>query len=145
MFNFRSLAEVVGVSLEGENAGRRLSLIEAERRAKESGAAQPQDSASSGEAGAAGADRAEDDAAERSRGEMPSSQQVDVATNKVNKGPGGDSKEDEQPDTAPATSASLPPPTVTITPDTPAAACIDDDSKQLGCEEAVERVQQVTQ
>jgi hypothetical protein len=38
MFNFRSLAEVVGVSLEGEHAGRRLSQIEAEREAKESSA-----------------------------------------------------------------------------------------------------------
>lgn len=36
MFNFRSLAEAVGVSLEGEHAGRRLSRIEADRLAKES-------------------------------------------------------------------------------------------------------------
>ncbi|KAJ4303907.1 SNF1-interacting protein [Collariella sp. IMI 366227] len=44
----------------------------------------------------------------------------------------------------PATAASggLAPPTVTVTPDTPAA---DDDSKQLGCETAVERVHQATQ
>lgn len=31
MFNFRSLAEAVGVTLEGEHAGRRLSRIEADR------------------------------------------------------------------------------------------------------------------
>jgi hypothetical protein len=145
MFNFRSLAEVVGVSLEGENAGRRLSLIEAERTAKEAGAAQPQDSTGSGEVGAASADRAEDGAAEGSRGEISSCLPVGAATDNGTKGNGDGSNQDEQPDTAPVTSASLPPPTVTITPDTPAAAGIDDDSKQLGCEEAVERVQQATQ
>lgn len=43
MFNFRSLAEVVGVSLEGEHAGRRLSRIEAEKQAKELEGGRPDD------------------------------------------------------------------------------------------------------
>ncbi|KAK0662570.1 hypothetical protein QBC41DRAFT_28114 [Cercophora samala] len=47
LFNFRSLAEVVGVTLEGENAGRRLSQIELEgskssENEQEEGAAQKQ-------------------------------------------------------------------------------------------------------
>ena len=103
MFNFRSLAEVVGVSLEGENAGRRLSLIEAERKARELGETQPQESTGLGE------------------------------------------DEEEQRAAAPTTSASLSAPTVTITPDTPAAGSAGDDSKQLGCETAVECVHQTTQ
>ncbi|KAK4118916.1 hypothetical protein N657DRAFT_684863 [Parathielavia appendiculata] len=144
MFNFRSLAEVVGVSLEGENAGRRLSLIEAERKAKEAGAGQPQ----AGEVGAAdNARRAEEGVIGRSSsGTMSTSQPVEVTADKNSKGSGDEVRADAQTDTTPATSVSLiPPPTVTITPDTPAAAGTEDDSKQLGCDSAVERVQQATQ
>jgi hypothetical protein len=115
MFNFRSLAEVVGVSLEGENAGRRLSLIEAERKAKESGEAQSHETTSPGESRGATSD------AGTSAGE-PSAK-----------------------DTKPTASVSLSPPTVTITPDTPAAGDNDDDSKRLGCETAVEFVHQAAQ
>jgi hypothetical protein len=44
MFNFRSLAEVVGVTLEGENAGRRLSRIEVDKKTAEEESATSQDS-----------------------------------------------------------------------------------------------------
>ncbi|KAK4100082.1 hypothetical protein N658DRAFT_428664 [Parathielavia hyrcaniae] len=142
MFNFRSLAEVVGISLEGEHAGRRLSLIEAERRAKEAGAGQHH---VGDDGAAASANRAEDGIVEGLSGTMATSQPVDVAADTNNKGAGDETGADNQSDTPPAASTSLLPyPTVTITPDTPAAACVEDDSKQLGCGAAVERVQQAT-
>lgn len=124
MFNFRSLAEVVGVSLEGENAGRRLSVIEAERKAKESGETQTHGNAGSGEVEeAANLDKDGEEAILVSHTENAAGE--------------------EQPAT-PANAGSLLPPTVTITPDTPGAGEGDNNSKQLGCETAVEHVQPAT-
>ena len=125
MFNFRSLAEVVGVSLEGENAGRRLSLIEAERKAKESGETQTHGNAGFGEADeAANTDKDGEEAVSVSHRENAA---------------------DEAQLTKPANASSLLPPTVTITPDTPGAGEVDNNSKQLGCETAVGHVHQTTQ
>ena len=141
MFNFRSLAEVVGVSLEGENAGRRLSLIEAEREANERGETESPEITGSSEVEpipVAGKASSEGLTAELIE-EVPSSQPVEVPQ---------DPKQgtaDEEAGPTPASSASLSPPTVTITPDTPAAAGVGNDAKQLGCETAVERVHQATQ
>ncbi|KAG7286402.1 hypothetical protein NEMBOFW57_008711 [Staphylotrichum longicolle] len=124
MFNFRSLAEVVGVSLEGENAGRRLSVIAAERKAKESGETQTHGNAGSGEVEeAANLDKDGEEAILVSHTENAAGE--------------------EQPAT-PANAGSLLPPTVTITPDTPGAGEGDNNSKQLGCETAVEHVQPAT-
>lgn len=141
MFNFRSLAEVVGVSLEGENAGRRLSLIEAEREANERRETESPEITGSSEvepSPVAGKASSEGLTAELIE-EVPSSQPVEVPQ---------DPKQgtaDEEAGPTPASSASLSPPTVTITPDTPAAAGVGNDAKQLGCETAVERVHQATQ
>ena len=145
MFNFRSLAEVVGVSLDGENAGRRLSLIEAERRAREAGQAPSQESP-----GSSGSNELEaSDPSPASNGidvvaeeEIPATQSVGVPAGSDVKTAPKENTMNEHLGPAAAASDSLSPPTVTITPDTPAAASVDDDSKQLGCEAAVERVHQ---
>ncbi|KAH8899877.1 hypothetical protein GQ53DRAFT_740887 [Thozetella sp. PMI_491] len=116
MFNFRSLAEVVGVTLEGENAGRRLSRIEAEKNAKERGEETDGTKADEGVAGEV--ERVEDVAEER--GESQKSNQATPSEAAVTPL----SLEIDQ----------LTPPKVTITPETPAP--IDDriegESKQLG-------------
>jgi hypothetical protein len=146
MFNFRSLAEVVGVSLDGENAGRRLSLIEAERRAREAGQIPSQ-----GSPGSSGSNEPEasDPGSAASNGIDAAPEEEITATQSVGGSAGSDVKTapkenmmNEHLGPAAAASDSLSPPTVTITPDTPAAANVDDDSKQLGCEAAVERVHQ---
>lgn len=120
MFNFRSLAEVVGVSLEGENAGRRLSRIAAEKKAKET-AEKPtsQEHEQDGD-GASKAEEANEDA-EVERVE-------DVA---------GDGTQPTLSISAPPESkngmGSLAPPEVMITPETPAPADDGaDEHKQLG-------------
>ncbi|KAK3904230.1 hypothetical protein C8A05DRAFT_13878 [Staphylotrichum tortipilum] len=145
MFNFRSLAEVVGVSLEGENAGRRLSLIEAERKENERSESNSPENTTSGEGEpSTAAAKAVDGATVELIEEVPSSQPVGVSQeNHAAKQGSKDGTADEE--AAPASSASLSPPTVTITPDTPAEAGVDNDAKQLGCETAVERVHQATQ
>ncbi|KAL2129251.1 hypothetical protein VTI74DRAFT_8005 [Chaetomium olivicolor] len=139
MFNFRSLAEVVGVSLEGENAGRRLSVIEAERKAKDSGPTQSQGSLSAGEVEADKGDEVGEAAVEAME-DVWTGQPGQMATEAVEK------KQPEQRDASAttSTSVSLAPPTVTITPDTPATLGVDDDLKQLGHETAVERAHQTT-
>jgi hypothetical protein len=146
MFNFRSLAEVVGVSLDGENAGRRLSLIEAERRAREAGQTSSQESP-----GSSGSNELEEasDPGPASNGidvgpeeEIPATQSVGVSAGSDVKTAPKENTMNEHLGPAAAASNSLSPPTVTITPDTPAPASVDDDSKQLGYEAAVERVHQ---
>lgn len=124
MFNYRSLAEVVGVTLEGEHAGRRLSRIEAEKLAKENAGA-PDDEPSAGDA-----------EVEQARGNNEdSSNTAETQTLK------SDSKNDDRKDQQ---DNPLSPPTVTVTPGTPRPSyCEDDESKQLGHEPAVERLHQV--
>ncbi|KAK3331889.1 hypothetical protein B0T19DRAFT_88113 [Cercophora scortea] len=127
MFNFRSLAEVVGVSLEGENAGRRLSRIEAEKHANETEAAPTQQSLEI----AAKADEANDAIVERIEDVSPV-HHVDS--------PNGDLESAGQ-RVAPVESTDRPPlPKVTVTPETPGLS--DDgigmDSKQLGGEVAMD-------
>jgi len=144
MFNFRSLAQVVGVSLDGENAGRRLSLIEAERRARESGETGSQDSADLGEVEVAKPDAASDQSDVKPQAEASGGLSVDTAMESNVKGGPNARNEGDQQDTLVA-SDSLSPPTVTITPDTPATASANDELKQLGCEAAVESVPRSTQ
>ncbi|KAM7221762.1 hypothetical protein V8F06_002755 [Rhypophila decipiens] len=118
MFNFRSLAEVVGVTLEGEHAGRRLSRIEADKQAKESGA-KPDDVGSEG---------------------VEVEQVDDVSSPGPARETGADNQKENQ-------SPGLAPPKVTITPETPMEGAEGaQESKQLGNETTtVERVSEVTQ
>ncbi|KAH6617229.1 hypothetical protein F5144DRAFT_386480 [Chaetomium tenue] len=144
MFNFRSLAQVVGVSLDGENAGRRLSLIEAERRARESGETGSQDGADFGEVETTKTDTATDHADVNPPAEASGSLSVDTAMGGHIKGnPIAQNGSGEQ--DAHAASDSLSPPTVTITPETPATDSADDELKQLGSEAAVEPVHRLTE
>lgn len=141
MFNFRSLAEVVGVSLEGENAGRRLSQIEAERNAKELAEdAQSQGGLDSGDAGPSQATAAASSAVSEPSDLVSASQSNNAGPGNSN----GDAKDSQQ-GTAPSPSSLLCPPTVTVTPDTPEAGGGDEESKQLGHAAAVEHTQQVAQ
>lgn len=130
MFNYRSLAEVVGVSLEGENAGRRLSQIETESNAREqAGDSRSQQNLESSDAGTSREAGADDDIAVG-----PSD---NVSTSQLSSTESRDSEGDPkgvQQTTAPAASSSLSPPTVTVTPDTPEARGVDDEFKQLGHE-----------
>jgi len=144
MFNFRSLAQVVGVSLDGENAGRRLSLIEAERRARESGETGSQDSADPGEVEIAKPDTASDRTDVKPHAEASGGLSVDTAMENNTKGGLKAQSEGGQEETHVA-SDSLSPPTVTVTPDTPATASANDELKQLSCEAAVEPVARPTQ
>jgi hypothetical protein len=122
MFNFRSLAEVVGVSLEGKDAGGAPSQTKAE------GAAQ---------------DSAHPESLEDERARIDETGNAGLAPeNRTTEGL-RENKQAEQHDTAPATSSPIP--EVTITPDTPATVSVDDDSKQIDGEAAVERVDLATQ
>lgn len=135
MFNFRSLAEVVGVSLEGENAGRRLSRIEADKleSAPTETSVPPETSVPAEEAKQ---DEAHD-AAEVERIEDVSQQ--------------GDRRQEPTISVSPPDNKGelgyLAPPEVTITPETPAAFDPNgDEAKQLGyTTSAVEQPHQVTQ
>ncbi|EAQ84721.1 hypothetical protein CHGG_08735 [Chaetomium globosum CBS 148.51] len=140
MFNFRSLAQVVGVSLDGENAGRRLSLIEAERRARESGETGSQDSADFGEVETIKTDTATDHADVKPQAEASGSLSVDTAMGRHIKG-----SPIAQNGSGEVESDSLSPPTVTITLETPATASANDELKQLGSEAAVEPVHRLTE
>lgn len=135
MFNFRSLAEVVGVTLEGENAGRRLSRIEAEKKAKESSEKLPTDDGAS--------------AASSSKGEEAKEERVeDVAGDASHPLPNLTIPQPPVAKDGNVTMSALAPPEVMITPETPA---LEDDgvggeSKQLGFEGTkVEPMHQMTQ
>ncbi|KAK4201534.1 hypothetical protein QBC40DRAFT_59646 [Triangularia verruculosa] len=125
LLNFRSLAEVVGVSLEGENAGRRQSHIELEKQSKD---------AENSQRGAAAQHKA-------SESVTTEANQGDVPTNQAGK----ENEREQLHFEAPGTSDPSLPPKVMVTPDTPAVE-ISEDSKQLGCQTTtVERTQQLTQ
>ena len=131
MFNFRSLAEVVGVTLEGEHAGRRLSRIGAEQKASESAAAAESGHAEAGEA-SKGAET------ERVGGSCGHSDDAEHTSESL-KPQGSTINESHgfQQDSPPPDSSHLTPPRVMITPETP--GCNEgDESKQLGCETTVE-------
>jgi hypothetical protein len=130
MFNFRSLAAVVGVSLEGENAGRRLSMIEAERKAKESAQA-----------------HAEDDMAHKTdEANEPEVERIeDVETELGGSGADSDRPQENQQRHVLVLETRSMPPEVTITPGTPAVEHAGAESKQLGYEPTPERPQQATQ
>ncbi|KAL2015965.1 hypothetical protein VTK56DRAFT_4500 [Thermocarpiscus australiensis] len=141
LLNFRSLAEVVGVSLEGENAGRRLCEIGAEMEGGELGGSRSQQRLGSGDVVTAGADRPGDSAGAGSRNDVSTSQPDDIGQEDTK----GDLKDNTQPGqaTEPAASGFLSPPMVTVTPDTPAPAAVEEDAKQLGHEPVVEHVSQI--
>ncbi|KAK4187058.1 hypothetical protein QBC35DRAFT_250423 [Podospora australis] len=126
LLNFRSLAEVVGVSIEGENAGRRLSQIGAEKQAKESAVETPE-YPNSVETNAIIPNKSLDGAAtklgEASDKLVAQSHQVEVAADAGS------------PDT----------PKVMVTPDSPVVQ-IGEDSKQLGYQTTtIEHPHQFTQ
>jgi hypothetical protein len=133
LFNFRSLAAVVGVTLEGENAGRRLSRIRVERL--------PHD-----EAGAAAAgdsplfDSAKADEADIYAGVERGLEQGTAVPTNIKSQP--DDSRSASPESG---RVSLP--EVTITQETPTPNDdIDDEAKPLGYEtRMVERPNQVTQ
>ncbi|KAL2172727.1 hypothetical protein VTG60DRAFT_4173 [Thermothelomyces hinnuleus] len=134
VFNFRSLAEVVGVSLEGGNAGRRLSLTEAEKKARKSGEMGPQKGDGNGD----GVNVTPPADVPGSRLALPEV----AAASSANK-----DLEEDIPDVqknTPGAPDALFPPTVTITPDTPTAAGADDESKQLGCDTTMEHEPRAT-
>jgi hypothetical protein len=135
MFNFRSLAEVVGVSLEGENAGRRLSRIESDKKAKES-AEKPADQGQGRhyEDSTSKADEANDEP------EVEHSEHVNA----------GDESPSKPTIPLPASNdsqevpGSLAPPEVLITPETPVLDEGVDESKQLGFQgTTIETIHQV--
>ncbi|KAH6617676.1 hypothetical protein B0J18DRAFT_258256 [Chaetomium sp. MPI-SDFR-AT-0129] len=134
MFNFRSLAEVVGVSLEGENAGRRLSLIEAEKRARELTKTESQENIVTGEGELAKPTTSTDEEGKTEAASDPPPVPVETAPNSATEVGAEESiTEDAEPKQATtAASDSLSPPTVTVTPDTPTTADGDDESKRLG-------------
>jgi hypothetical protein len=129
MFNFRSLAEVVGVSLEGENAGRRLSAIEAEKKGKEAEGSQSHQGPSRGDSSV-----------------VPESP-LEVSTSQASMEP-EHTKEDlssqAERDMASTNPNALSPPTVTVTPETPKAGDTE-ELKQLGYASAVEHADQAVQ
>ncbi|KAK1754276.1 hypothetical protein QBC47DRAFT_302825 [Echria macrotheca] len=123
MFNFRSLAEVVGVSLEGEHAGRRLSQIEADKKAALDSPAE---------------ERIENTSSDGFEGIEQS-----ISTLRGESFEEGESQGNETTITIPSQSA---PPEVTVTPVTPAIyEQSGEDAKRLGCEMTVEHERQVTQ
>ncbi|KAK5654332.1 hypothetical protein OQA88_7510 [Cercophora sp. LCS_1] len=137
MFNFRSLAEVVGVTLEGENAGRRLSRIEAEKKAKEAA-----DSQSSEDAKADGS-VATEERVENASPVNPVGLEQSISTIKPASPAAPSSPQAAEEASSPD---SMAPPQVTITPDTPANFDeVGNDSKRLGYETTVEHTRQVTQ
>jgi len=137
MFNFRSLAEVVGVSLEGEHAGRRLSLIEAERKAGEAEESEP------GKAGefVGTVEQIESPESENSG--------IDQSVATLRAGSTLTSQGDESQmsgDTTVGDYDPIAPPKVTITPVTPAAFDeVGHDPKQPGYQTSVEHAREVTQ
>ncbi|KAK3381979.1 hypothetical protein B0H63DRAFT_217222 [Podospora didyma] len=145
MFNFRSLAAVVGVSLEGENAGRRLSRIEDDDKEIEAEMldepkdVQPRQVSSNNSATPILLTKPEEatDSAEAERVEVVSATTHESQKENVKLGSG----------TASADKGRLPPPKVTVTPTTPLPVDDDigEDSKQLGYETTVEHPREVTQ
>jgi hypothetical protein len=129
MFNFRSLAEVVGVSLEGENAGRRISRIEAEKAAKQ--AAENNTPATHSEA-------KHEEAHEGAEVEVIEDVSKDIDR------PAEPTISLTPPTNKDGVSSYLTPPEVTITPETPAPED-GDESKQLGYNTPMEHPHEVTQ
>lgn len=140
MFNFRSLAEVVGVSIEGEHAGKRLSQI-AKESAEQAG--EPSGKDDDQEAEEERVEHASSPASSDDAGGIEHS----VATLRADSTLTSQGEVSQMSgDTAVGESDRLAPPKVTITPDTPAA--FDEggeDTKQLGyqIETAVERQREV--
>ncbi|RKU43044.1 SNF1-interacting protein, variant 2 [Coniochaeta pulveracea] len=135
MFNFRSLAEVVGVSLEGQNAGRRLSRIEAEQKAKVSADQSTDQGQSHNEDRTSKADEANE------MPEVEHSEHVNAGDEAPTKPtiPLPASSDDRQ-----DVPGFLAPPEVLITPETPALEEGVDESKQLGFQgTTVETIHQV--
>lgn len=130
MFNFRSLAEVVGVSLEGEHAGRRISRIEAEKQTKDliDTSVIPEETKQDEAHDAAEVERIEDVGRHADKLPEPT---ISVSP----------------PSNKDALSSHLRPPEVTITPETPAPTeGNSEESKQLGYNtSALEQPHQVTQ
>ncbi|KAK0616819.1 hypothetical protein B0T14DRAFT_568394 [Immersiella caudata] len=130
MFNFRSLAEVVGVTLEGENAGRRLSQIETERKA-----------------GKADEIVGVDEQAESPSSDSLSGVEQSVATLRAGSTFTSQGEESQMSgDTAVGDYDRIAPPKVTITPDTPAAFDEGTENpKQLGYQTTIEHAREVAQ
>ena len=146
MFNFSSLAEMVGVQLEGENAGRRLSVIGREGSAAQEGAAEPAAAAVPAEDGGSTA-RNQDDQPHTDESEDTSLVEQSVGTLRPTDTSGRADGPPPKSTPGTITTTSLAPPEVMITPETPAAIDDDgDDSKRLGFgTSTVEHTNEVTQ
>ena len=144
MFNFRSLAEVVGVTLEGEHAGRRLSQIEAEQRAEDAGVPNPQLPSPT----AAGSGKTEDcDEVMEERVEDISFDNSNAAKENIplSERQGGVSQAGQEEIEA-SDAERRSPPKVTITPETSVLLGeAGGDSKRLNYETTIEQPHQVTQ
>jgi len=138
MFNFRSLAEVVGVSIEGEHAGKRLSQIAKERTGE---------SAGKGDEHEAEEERVEDASASPASSDDAGGIEQSVATLRAHSSLTSQAEVSQMSgDTVVGESDRLAPPKVMITPDTPAEFDHGGgDTKQLGyqLETAVDRPREV--
>lgn len=125
LLNFRSLAEVVGVSLDGETAGKRLSQVEADKDANQTR-----------EETKDGAEKYSDHATDK---------QVELVAVGGPEAQGSEDKTTSERAEVASSPEALAPPKVMVTPDTPDVNA-SSDAKQLGYETTtVERTHQVSQ
>jgi hypothetical protein len=143
MFNFRSLAEVVGVSLEGENAGRRLSQLQCEAGTNETTNSPSHEIVGSEGLGASQPGKAF--AMEPTKEVPPNSLSEDTTPDGNTSDHLTEGRRVDEQNAAPATSDAPQLPELTITPNITASVGIDDDSKALTHATTVERAQQATQ
>ncbi|TPX18566.1 uncharacterized protein E0L32_002423 [Thyridium curvatum] len=148
MFNFSSLAEMVGVQLEGEHAGRRLSAIGRDSLTKDN-AAEADIAKGNAASPSQHADKDDEVAATEHDEHVgdAGSDEIDqsIATLKAS-----DVKkfraECEKQQESTSTSSALAPPQLMITPETPAPVDDDrDESKRLGFATTIESSRTVTQ
>ncbi|KAL2264465.1 hypothetical protein VTK26DRAFT_30 [Humicola hyalothermophila] len=142
MFSFRSLAEVVGVSLEGENAGRRLSQIENEQQTNQD--AGSRESFGSGDVEDVKTNKTNEGAVAEQGGDASGAQPSDIVAGRAEADANKELQSEQQQDTTPAASASLHPPSVAISSETePQGGESDKESKEADGGTTVEHAQQV--
>ncbi|KAJ9142465.1 C2H2 zinc finger protein [Pleurostoma richardsiae] len=143
MFNFRSLAEMVGVEIEGQNAGRRLSQIGTLSTSRTAVGQDEQASQAPSDTGDKPAEEHVEDA-----GQNPDALTESLATLSPNaEAPSLHHQVDHVEDLSPRVKPALTTPQVMVTPETPEPESEGAESKQLGFEgtQTIERPGQVTQ
>lgn len=144
MFNFRSLAEVVGVSLDGGNAGRRLSQIDTDKNIEERRDSESKESFGSGDFETIEDDKTGNSVVVERVDDIDARRQGDIAAEDTPRDP-SESKQPEQQSAKLTTSSTLPTPSVTATSKTRAQLDGDGHSKQPGYETAAELAHRVAQ